>query len=277
MVLAEKPLALLVTIADAPGTGEAAIHPADVHLTEDGRPASVLSVDPVHRVPKVQILVDNGIGMPAGSLGLLRQSVQGLLDALPPAIEVTLVTTAPQPRVLEKATTDRVRLREAVNRLTSDSAAGNFVESLYEAVERIEKDKEIDAAYTIVTVGTTSGDRDVRDADVQKIIQRIQARHTVVHAVILEKTNSMGGNQIDLAQDVTRMSNGRLEVINTPNSLATLLAGYGAEISRACGPGAAQVRIVFERPAGMSGRLGQVALGIRGKVVTALTLADAKS
>jgi hypothetical protein len=273
-LVAKGPLTLLATIDHRGATGESPILPADVHITEDGRPAAVLSVAPVRRVPKVQILIDNGIGVGAASVADLRRAVEGLLDALPSSLEVTLVTTAPQPRFLERATTDRARVRDAVNRLTLDSSAGRFVESLYEAVDRIEKDKDTDAAYTIFTLGTTSGDRDVRDGDVQKIMQRVRARGTVVHAVILAKSAANGGNQLDLAHDVTRVSGGRLDVINAPSRLVTLLQEHGAHIATACDPEATQVRVVFERPTGMSGELGRVQVGVRGKVLTALALVE---
>ena len=108
----------------------------------------------------------------------LRNGVRGLIQALPPSLEVTLVTTAPQPRFLERATTDRVKLISAVDRLSPDSGAGRFVESMFEATERIAKDEK--GRYTIISFGTTSGDAQVRESDVQKTIERVQQRGTTV-------------------------------------------------------------------------------------------------
>ena len=56
---------------------------------------------------------DNGVGIPPESISDLRTGVRGLIEAIPDGVEVTLVTTAPQPRFLERATTDRQKLLAA--------------------------------------------------------------------------------------------------------------------------------------------------------------------
>src|SRR4051812_22357272 len=139
-LLAQKPLVLLATITDPSGAEVNSIDPAEVVFTENGTSGTVVKVEPVAAlIPKVQLLVDNGIGMPPTSLGDLRTALKGLLTALPPNVEVTFVTTAPQPRMLEKATTDRIKLLSAVDRLTPDSGTGKFVDSMFEAIDRITK------------------------------------------------------------------------------------------------------------------------------------------
>src|SRR5262249_51943513 len=156
-----------------------------------GIDGTVLKVEPMAQlVPKVQLLVDNGIGMPATSLGDLRTALKGLLTALPTNVEVTFVTTAPQPRMLEKATTDRVKLLSAVDRLTPDSGGVKFVDSLYEATDRMVKDKQEGASYTFIAVATSSGDCNYKEADVKSIQQRIQQRRSNVQAVVLNGMNS---------------------------------------------------------------------------------------
>src|SRR5918996_5902595 len=131
-VLAQRQLRLLVTVSDPGGAAVQTVDPKEIRITEDGADATVTKVEPVERVPKVQLLIDNGLGFPNQSIADLRKGVAMLLEALPPDIEVTLVTTAPQPRFLERATKDRQRLLDAVSRLAPDSGAGRFVESLAE-------------------------------------------------------------------------------------------------------------------------------------------------
>jgi hypothetical protein len=271
--MAQKELALLATIDDPRGE-TASLDPKDVHVTEDGNAANVVRVDPVHRIPKVQILIDNGVGFPATSIGDLRTAMRALIDALPPTVEVTLVTTAPQPRFLERATADHQKLLKAVDRLTPDSGAGRFVESLAEAVDRIARDKQ-DASYTIFTLATTSGDMRVSDGDVSRILKGVESDHPTVHAVVLERTSARdSGTQIDIAEMLTRSTGGRMEVINVPGRLLTLMPDVGADIAKACGPQAKQFRITFERPAAARGRVGQLALGVRGLSVSSLAMAD---
>lgn len=159
--LAQKQVQLLATFTDPNGGEVTTVDAKEVHVNENGQPITVTKVEAVQRQPKVQILIDTGVGMPSESLGDLRKAVEGLINAIPAGVETTLVTTAPQPRFLEKATTDKAKLLAAVTRLAPDQGAGRFVESMAEALARVDKDKP-DAFYTIVTIGTTSGDGDAR-------------------------------------------------------------------------------------------------------------------
>jgi hypothetical protein len=270
---AQKQLAVLATVSDAAGGDTVTLDPASVHVSENGQPATIVKVEPVQRMPKLQVLIDNGLGMPSESIADLRKALTAFLSALPPTLEVTLVTTAPQPRFLEKATTDQQKLLQAVGRLTPDSGTGHFVDSLAEAVDRIAKDKS-DAAYTIFTLGSTAGDNDVREGDLKKIMEQVQARHTTVHAAVLTKNASgrLQGIQLDVAEAVTGASGGRYEAFNVPNRMVTLLPEIGAQIAKTAGPGAKQFRITFDRPGGASGDLGKMTLGVDGKLVSGVTI-----
>lgn len=274
-LLAQRQLALLATVTDPNGADVSTIDATEVRITENGVAAIVLKVEPVDRVPKVQLLIDNGVGMPSESIGDLRTGVRGLLEALPPGIEVTVVTTAPQPRFLERATTDRQKLLDAVNRLAPDTGAGRFVESLFEATQRIERDKQQDASYTIVTVGTSSGDTNVRERDIQQTMERLQKYRPVVHVAILTQVGrsaSAGVIQGEVGQAAAQQTGGRFENLAVPNRLATLLPEIGAQMSKTLGAGSRQFRFTFERPGGASGDLGQLSMGVAGKMVSTVTL-----
>jgi len=276
VLLAQKPVVVLANITDPDGKEVTSVDTTDVLFTENGATGTVLKVEPVGAVvPKVQLLVDNGIGMPATSLGDLRTALKGLLNALPAGVEVTFVTTAPQPRMLEKPTTDRVKLLSAVDRLTPDTGAGHFVDSLYEATDRIAKDKQEGASYTIITVATTNGDLNVRDSDVKQIPQRIAQRRTTVQVVLLNgmNTGSIGGIQTDLGKGLADMTSGRFETINVPNRLLTLLPEVGASVAKTMAPGAKQFKMTLQRPGSANGPLGQVGLAVSGKVLSNLALA----
>ena len=154
-VFAQKEVVLRATITDPTGAEVTTINPADVSFTENGVEGKIIKVELVAAVvPKVQILVDNGLGMPAASLGDLRTAVKGLVNSLPTNVEVTLVTTAPQPRMLEKPTTDRIKQLSAVDRMAPDASAGRFVDSMYEATDRINKDKQEGSSYTIISIAS---------------------------------------------------------------------------------------------------------------------------
>jgi hypothetical protein len=270
---AQRQLQLLATVTDPSGAPVTTVEPKDVRVVENGVEATILKVEPVDRVPKVQLLIDNGVGMPPESLGDLRNAVRGLLNALPPEIEVTLVATAPQPRFLERATTDRQALLQAVDRIAPDSSPGRFVESLNEATRRIEQDEQ-DANWVILSLGTFAGDIDVRERDVQQLLDRIQKGGTTVHVVLLAtpRTASGGLLQTQVGQAVTQMTGGRYESIAVANRIATLVPEIGAEMAKALGQGSRQFRITVERPGGASGDLGQLGMGVAGRVVSSVAV-----
>jgi hypothetical protein len=272
--LAQKQVTLLATVTDPSGGQVAALDAADVRVSENGNAATVVKVEPVDRVPKLHLLIDNGIGIPSESFGDLRKGLRGLVDALPPDLDVSLVSTAPQPRFLERGTKEREKLIKALNLLSPDRGAGRFVESLSEATQRIERDK--DSNNVIVAVGTTSGDVNVRDTDIRKIQEHIAGGRTRVHVIIVSgavgSSLSGGGAQLEIGEVVAKNSRGRFENINIPNRLATLLPEIGADVARTMGAASRQFRITVDRPAGSSGALGKLSVGIAGVILSNVTI-----
>jgi hypothetical protein len=110
--------------------------------------------------------------VPSESFADLKRGLRGLVEALPPNIETAIVTTAPPPRFIERGTADREKLLTALDLIATDKGAGRFVEALYESTERIERDEQ-DSSYVIMALATTSGDLQVRDGDVRKILTGI--------------------------------------------------------------------------------------------------------
>ena len=270
-LLAQQQIVLVATITDPTGAEVTGVDPADVDFTENGAAGTVVKVEVVAAVvPKVQILIDNGLGIPSASLGDLRNALKGLVNALPNNVEITLVSTAPQPRTLEKPTTDHIKLLSAIDRLTPDAGAGKFVDSMFEATDRIAKDKQEGASYTIISVASSVGDLNYRENDVKQVGQRVAQKRTSVYVVIVSSLGnaSGGGIQVDLGKGLADMSGGRFESIAVPNRLMTLLPEVGAQVAKSMAPGAKQFRITLQRPASTSQALGRVGLAVRGKVLS---------
>jgi hypothetical protein len=204
----------------------------------------------------------------------LTNGVRGLLDALPAGTEVTIVSTAPQPRFLVRATTDREAILKGLGLITPDRGSGRFVESLKEATQRIERDKS-DFFPVIVAAATSAGDRDVRDSDVEQVMGRLEQRPTTVHVVMLSgQTQAAGGNQIDVGLAVSKYTQGTYENINAPTRLATLLPELGALIAKTHEAQRRRFQITLARPASATGDLGQISMGARaGLIVSDVSLA----
>ena len=268
---AQKQFQLYATILDKTGEPATSVAPEDLKVSADGADAKVLKVEPITWTTKVQILLDNG-GVGSTNLSSLRSGLRALIESLPEGLETTIVTTAPQPRFLVRATTDRKALLDGVDKLAPDSSAGRFVESLGEALQRFERDKA-DFFGVIVTLGTTSGDNRVLDRDINQIFERAQKRPTTVHVIMLAAsvgtTASGGVVQQEVGQGIAKNTNGRYEAINAPSRIATLLPEIGAQIAKGSQGQSKQFRITAEHSAApssisMSGR--------NGKVVTNITL-----
>ena len=264
-VRAQQQIQLYASVADVTGKPVATLEPADLKVMEGGVEAKIVKVEPVNWPVKVQLLLDNGIGLGGQNIQSLKDGVKGLIEALPANLEVTIVTTAPQPRFLVRPTTDKAMMIEGLSRLAPDGGAGRFVESLNEATQRIEKDKT-DHFPVIISSATSSGDANVLERDVKRIFERIQKRPTTVHVVLLNSTTGSatgGANQTEVGLSVTQATRGRYESIAVPTRLATLLPELGKQVAVSVEKQTHQFRLTLERPAGKTGEVGQLSAGAR--------------
>ena len=278
---APKPLQIFAGVLDGSGAPAASREASDVHVMEDGVAATVTKVERLEWPVKVELLLDNGVGLGGGSIQPLKAGVQALLAALPENVEVTIVGTAPQPRFLARATSDRAALQHGIELLASDRGAGRFVESLYEATQRIERDAG-DFFPIIISVATTSGDRDMKERDVERIMARLAARPTTVHVVLytggpqgvsqaghVQGAAYAGTNQSRVGMSVAEFTGGRYESINNATRLASLLPEIARNVAVAVERHRRQFRITVNRPAGATGGVGTVTVGLKSPLATA--------
>ena len=268
---APKQIQIFASILDGTGAPAKALEPGDVRVMENGVEAKITKVEPVNWPVKMQILLDNGVGLGGQNVQHLKNGVKGMLEALPENLEVTLVTTAPQPRFLARPTTDRAAVQKGLDLLAPDGGAGRFVESLNEATQRIEKDKT-DYFPVIISVGTTSGDRDVKESDIERMMKRLEARPTTVHVILYNsggQSSSGGANQTNVGMNETKFTGGKFENVNSATRIATLLPEFGKTVATAVERQSHQFRITADRPSGASGDIGKISMGAKSPLVTA--------
>jgi hypothetical protein len=267
---AQERFTLLASFVE-PGSGNPVetLTPADVSVTEDDLTATIVKLEPVVRSGKVQVLIDNGAGI-GRNIVELRNGVRRLLEALPSAIDTTLVTTAPQPRFLVRATKNRDELLKGVDGLTPDSGAGRFTESLTEAVERANKDR--DAFTVLITAGTTSGDARILDSEVKRALDPIRHKPMIIHVLLYagERSASGGVAQVEVGERAARMTGGRYEFINSMTRYSTLLPELGAEVEKQLAKNTRQFRITVQRPDGKRGELGKISVSSTSKKLSGL-------
>ena len=278
---APKQLQIFAGVLDGTGAPAQSLDVGDVQVMEDGVAATVTRVVRLDWPLKVQLLLDNGVGLGEGSMQPLKAGVRALLAELPENVEVTIVGTAPQPRFLTRATNDRVAMQQGIELLASDRGAGRFVESLFEATQRIERDAG-DFFPIIISVATTSGDRDMKEKDVERIMARLAARPTTVHVVLytggpqgvsqaghVQGAAYAGSNQSRVGMSVAEYTGGTYESINNATRLASLLPGIGKNVAAAVERHRRQFRITVDRPARATGDVGKVNVGVKPPLVTA--------
>jgi hypothetical protein len=278
---APKQIQIFANVLDSTGAWARSLDVSDVHVMEDGLDATVTKVERLDWPVKLQLLLDNGVGLGGGGMQPLKAGVQALLAALPENLEVTIVGTAPQPRFLARATNDRAELQQGIELLAADRGAGRFVESLLEATQRIERDAS-DFFPIIISVATTSGDRDMKERDVERIMGRVAARPSTVHVVFynggpqgvsqaghVQGAAYAGTNQSRVGRSVADYTGGTYESINNATRLASLLPEIGTKVTAAVERHRRQFRITVDRPAGATGGVGKVNVGVKSPLVTA--------
>jgi hypothetical protein len=282
MAQAPKQIQIFARVLDSRDAPAQSLAVSDVRVMEDGLDATVTKVEPLNWRMKLQLLIDNGVGLGGDSIQPLKAGVRALLESLPDTdLEATIVGTAPQPRFLTRATTDRAAMQQGIELLAFDRGVGRFVESLFEATERIERDPG-DYFPMIISVATISGDRDMKERDVERIMTRLAARPTTVHVVLyiggpqgasqaghVQGSAYAGTNQARVGMTVANYTGGTYESINNASRLESLLPEIGEEVAAAVRRHRQQFRITADRPAGATGAVGKVNVGVKPPLATA--------
>jgi hypothetical protein len=221
----------------------------DVKITEGGVECKTIKVEPVDWPIKLQVLVDNGKPNTT-PINPLRDGLTALFDQIPEGVEMSLYTTAPQPRPIVKSSTDKSQLVMGIPRIAPDGGAGAFFDALSEAASRTDKDKTPHFPV-ILMVGSDFGRLNVLDRDYQKLQQTIIQRAMTVHIIVMAGGAGLGSSggaaQTEIGLAVTKMSGGRYENITTTNRLATLLPEFGKRIAQSAAKQRHQFRVTYER------------------------------
>ncbi len=265
---AQQQFTVIATMVD-PATNAASesLTPEEVRLTEDGAPLKVLKTEAVIRTVKAQLLIDNGVGI-GPNLSQLRAGLRGLVEKLPPDVETSIYTTAPQGRLLQRATKNREELLKAVDRMTTDSSPGRFTESLTEAGERAAKDK--DAFTVIIMAGTTSGDSALPEGSVKRLMASVANRPLTVHVLLYagERAAYGGDAQIQVGELLTKNTGGRYEYINNMNRYATMLPEFGEGVAKQMIGSKKQFRITAQRAEGKTGPMGKFTIAAGPRIIS---------
>ena len=269
-VQAQGPVTLYVSAIDANGATVSDIKPEEFSYKEAGQAGKIVSMEKFSLPMKVTIGVDNGPDS-SQALSAYRQGLTEMVNALPPDVEVTLITMAPQPRMAVKPTTNREEILRGITRFGPDTEnSARFTDTMVEFAQRIDKDlkdskdKRLPYSPVLVMVSTTAAEVSSyqRDATEKAMATIANSGTRLMVAMTTTKTGNTeavadmnSGRQALIAIPLAKATRGRYEALAQFTRLATLLPEFGKNIAEAHKRQVNQVKVTIERPAGSTGQL----------------------
>jgi hypothetical protein len=248
-----------VSASDASGAPVTDLKPDEVVMTENGTRQQVVKVEPLSVPIKLTLAVDNGLDS-TDALVHYRAGLTGLVEALPPDVEITLITIAPQPRTVLRPTTDRAQVLRAINGFAPEQAAPRFTDALVEFSQRLQrevKDKKI-APYVpvMVMLSTTSVQQTSYEApEVTKAANFLVSRRARLNMIVMSTRTGQATSaetlnasvQAIIGIPVVKATNGRYESLAASSRLATLMPEWGKDLAALHQRQTHQVRVTVER------------------------------
>jgi hypothetical protein len=251
-----------VQAADASGNPVTDLRPEDVLMSENGVRQQVVKVERQAVPIKLTIAVDNSEDS-AEALSHYRAGLTGLVEGLPKDIEVTVITTTPQPRMVVRPTTDRPQILRAINGFAPEQGRPRFTEALVEFSERLERearDRRV-APYVpvLIMLSTTAVEQNsYQPNEVTKAANFLIARRARVNVIVMSTRTGQATSpetinasmQGIIAMPIVKATNGRYESLALSSRLGTLLPEWGKDLATLHNRQINQVRVTVERAKG---------------------------
>ncbi|HET9833744.1 MAG TPA: hypothetical protein VFP91_18610 [Vicinamibacterales bacterium] len=254
-----------VSATDASGAPLTDLRPEDVIMSEDGVSQPVVKVEPLPVPMKLTIVVDNGFDS-ADAIEHFRNGLTGLVEALPPDVEITLISTSPQPRTVVKPTSDHAQVLRGLKNFAPERTAPRFSDALVEYSQRLQKESKDSkaAAYlpVLLMLSTAANDQTAyQPKDIEKAVSGLVVRHARMNTVMVSTrqgdvasaTHLKSSLQGVVSIPATRATSGRYEEVLVPSTLPMLLTQWGHDLATLHIRQSNQFRVTVER--GSSGDL----------------------
>jgi hypothetical protein len=234
----------------------------DVVMSENGVKQQVVKVEPLSVPMKLTIAVDNGLDT-ADAIDHFRNGLTGLVEALPPDVEVTLIATAPQPRTIVKSTKDREQILKGLKTFAPERAAPRFTDALVEYSQRLQRESKDGKASpyvpVMVMVSTGTNERtDYQPKDIEKAVVALAANRARLNVVLVSTragdvaaaTHLKSSMQAIVSGPAVKATNGRYEEVAVPARLATRLPEWGRDLATFATRQSTQFRVTVQRSSG---------------------------
>jgi hypothetical protein len=266
----------VVSVVDQSGKPVSDLTRDEIILTENGIADEIVKVEPFAVPVEVTVAVDNG-PLSADSLVHYRNGLTGLVKALPGDVEITLITMAPQPLMVVRPTTDRIRLLRGLTNFAPQEDSPRFTDTLVEFAKRYEEElqrtRKIDSVPVLVMVSTSVTEAvSYQPPEITKALSFLERRKAFVHVAMLNVSGGATGlaslnegRQTLIAIPATKVTRGRYEALANGSRLATLLPELGAQIATLHRRQISQLLVTAYRRPGLKGQLQNAQIGLTRK------------
>jgi len=270
-----------VSASDASGAPVIDLKPEDVIMTENGARQQVVKVEPLSVPIKLTIAVDNSTDS-TDALVHYRTGLTGLVEALPPDVEVTFITIAPQPRTVLRPSTDQKQVLRAINGFGPEQGAPRFTDALVEFSQRLQKetrDRKITPYVPVMLMLSTTSVQQTsyEPPEITKAVNFLVTRRARLNMILMSPRTGQATSSESLNASVqgivgipvVKATNGRYESLPVPSRLATLLPEWGKDLAALHLRQTNQVRVTVERKQGgelQNPRIELARTGLNGQV-----------
>jgi hypothetical protein len=279
LIAQDEAFTFVISVFDQSGRPVRDLARDEIVLTENGVAAEIVKVEPFVVPVEVTLAVDNG-PLSADALAHYRTGLTGLVRALPGDVELTLITMSPQPMIVVRPTSDRIRVLRGINGFAPQDESPRFTDTLVEFARRYEaelqKTNRIDSVPVLVMVSTTVTEAvSYQPEEITRALAFLERRKAKVHVAMLNvrRTTSARaaideGRQTMIAIPATKVTQGRFETLANSSRLVTLLPEVGAEIAALHRKQVNQLLVTARRQPGRRGPLQHPQIGLTRKGMT---------
>ena len=264
----------IIAVSDAQGRPVTDIQRTEILLLDNGTEHEIVKIEPFRVPVTLTIAVDNG---PASreALAHYRSGLAGLVKALPPDVEVTLITTSPQPRMVVRPTTDRQRILRGISGFAPEDARPRFTDALVEFSQReqleVERTRRLDSVPVLVLVSTTANEAVSYEVpEILKALGFLQWRKAKVFITMTSERQDAGSaaqinenRQSLIGIPAVELTRGRYEALAISSRLATLLPEFGRDIAALHRKHANQILVTARRPPELPGPIKNPRVEVR--------------
>jgi hypothetical protein len=278
---AQSPPKLFLSLTDASGLPITDLRPTDVSLRQGESTCVWVRLTPVKWPTKLTVLVDNGLKT-SDSIADLRSSLRAFFAVIPPGIEMSLITTAPQPRWIVRPTTNSEAVVKGVDLVAPDRGTPRFIDALMEAADRIDKDRSDHFPMILAIAGGTAEGSNAKEQDVLRMFDRFAAHPLAAYIVLVAPSSDVSMNGLSGTQAgqvgslLAKSTHGSLEAINSPNRLVSLLPDIGRRLARTYDKQTHQYQVTCDRWEGSISAEKPFSLGTTRRGLIGVSSADGR-